>query len=84
MRKRILTTVAALLCAFSLFSTGVAPAMAATVPAGETQVEPRAEEVRWYYRIRDGVKEMRLWSLTYQYWKTDWIPVPDGWETPMD
>lgn len=82
MKRRILTTVIALLCAFSLFSTGVAPAMAATVPTGEAQVEPRAEEVRWYYRNNNGVDEMRLWSLTYGYWKTAWIPVPDGWEVP--
>lgn len=33
----------------------------------------RAEETRWYFREYNGVKQKRLWSLTYGYWKTDWI-----------
>lgn len=38
--------------------------------------QPRAEETQWYYRITDdGLFQKRLWSLTYGYWKTDWITI---------
>lgn len=37
-------------------------------------VSERVEQTIWYYRVRDGIKEKRLWSLTYGYWKTDWMP----------
>ena len=35
----------------------------------------KAEVTKWYYRNIDGVKEKRLWSITYGYWKTEWMPV---------
>ena len=41
-------------------------------PTDETQ----AEQVVWYYRDNNGVKEMRLWSITRGIWLTDWIPAP--------
>ena len=38
--------------------------------------QPRAEETQWYYRITDdGLFQKRLWSITYGYWKTDWITI---------
>lgn len=33
----------------------------------------RAEQVRWYLRTRNGINQKRLWSITYGYWKTNWI-----------
>lgn len=33
----------------------------------------RVEEFKWYYRTYNGHCQMRLWSLTYGYWVTDWI-----------
>ena len=34
----------------------------------------RLEETQWYFReTADGLLQMRLWSITYGYWKTDWI-----------
>lgn len=82
MKKRVLTTVIAMLCALTLCcTTGIVPAMASEPPS-EGGAVARAEEFRWYFRTRDGVEEMRLWSLTYQYWVTDWIPVPDDWLRP--
>lgn len=35
----------------------------------------RAEETMWYFRIVNGVRQMRLWSITYGKWLTDWIIV---------
>jgi hypothetical protein len=33
----------------------------------------RSEEFMWFYRIYNGKQQMRLWSITYGYWATDWI-----------
>lgn len=37
--------------------------------------DTRAEETVWYYRIYDNLYQKRLWSITYGYWKTDWITI---------
>lgn len=79
MKKRVLTLLMASLCALTLISSAVAPVMAAPYSDEGTGIETRAEQVRWYYRTNHGVEEMRLWSVTYGVWKTDWIPVPEGW-----
>lgn len=36
-------------------------------------VEPKAEETKWVFRIYNGKRQMRLWSITNQCWLTDWI-----------
>lgn len=35
----------------------------------------RAEETEWIYRRWNGLVQMRLWSITYGYWLTDWITI---------
>lgn len=42
------------------------------VKSGEST---RAEETTWYFRIKNGILQMRLWSITYGIWLTDWIDV---------
>lgn len=79
MKKRILTAVAALMCTLTLFAAGIAPAHAYAPPSGEGGVSTQAEQFCWCYEVHNGVLEMRLWSLTYGEWVSDWIPVPDGW-----
>ena len=76
MKQRILSAALAVLCALTLLTSGIAPAHAYAPPSGGT-VEPQSEEIAICYRTRDGVREMRLWSVTYGYWKTDWFPCPD-------
>lgn len=76
MKRRILTAALAVLCALTLFVSGIAPAYA-NVPPSEGTVETQAEKIRIYYRVNHGVREMRIWSLTYGYWLTDWFPCPD-------
>lgn len=49
-----------------------------TVPYDATPVkvsyaQPLAEQTKWYTRIHNGNLEMRLWSITYNKWLTDWI-----------
>lgn len=82
MKRRILTAIAVLLCTLTLFSGGVIPAHAYAPSGGESDAVVQSEQVRWYYRIHNGEKQMRLWSMTYQEWVTDWTPVPDGWPFP--
>lgn len=48
-----------------------------THPGANSNIEsisPRVEQTVWYYRTRNGVRERRLWSLTYGKWLTNWIP----------
>ena len=76
MKQRILKGIVALLCALTLFSTGIAPAHAYAPPSGEGDAVIQAEEVRIYYRWNHGVREMRIWSVTYGRWLTAWVPCP--------
>ena len=77
MKQRILRSIVALLCALTLFATGIAPAYADTPPSDEGGISAHAEEVCWYFRINHGVKEMRLWSITNGRWISDWVPCPE-------
>ena len=76
MKQRILTSIAALLCALTLFATGLAPVYASAPPSDEGGISAQAEEFCWYFRMNHGVKEMRLWSITKGQWVTDWVPCP--------
>lgn len=38
------------------------------------EIGTRAEATTWYYRINNGIRERRLWSVTYLQWLTDWQP----------
>jgi len=35
----------------------------------------RAEQLEWRYRYYNGKLQKRCWSITYGYWKTDWMYV---------
>ena len=77
--KRLFSMLLALIMVLSISSAAFAAGLEA--PDGSDveiiAVEPgestRAEETEWYYRVYDGMLQARLWSLTYGYWKTDWI-----------
>lgn len=72
MKKRVLAAFAALMCTVTLLAT---PVHAYMPPDGENGAITYSEHVRWYFRNNNGVEEMRLWSVTYQRWLTDWVPV---------
>lgn len=43
---------------------------------GTGRVDPmRPEETIWYFRVHNGMNQMRLWSITYERWLTDWIDI---------
>ena len=42
-------------------------------PVQPATVEPKAEEFQYYYRIYNGTLQIRVWSMTYCRWVTDWM-----------
>lgn len=54
------------------------PALAAEQPGyTETaggEIVVYAVQTQWYYRVYNGQAQKRLWSITYGYWLTDWMP----------
>ena len=79
--KRLLSLLLALLVLTSLSTAAFADAYTeAEAPAVETLAQKpgdstQAEEKEWYFRIYLGRLQMRLWSITYGKWLTDWIDV---------
>ena len=68
---------ASILLAITLFFAFSIPAFAASV---ETQKEGtnsaiviNAEETQWRYRVYNGQKQKRLWSITNEIWLTEWM-----------
>ena len=81
MKKLVSLILALVLClsvsvsAFALV-TDVPEDEAITAAAGIPGDSPNAEETEWVTRVTDdGLIQIRLWSITYGYWKTDWITV---------
>ncbi len=37
------------------------------------EITPRAERTKWYFRVYNGKRQKRLWSVTNERWLTDWI-----------
>ena len=70
--KRLLTLFLALLLLASL----TLPALAAPAPgAPAADAVTRTEQTEWYYRVYNGQLQKRLWSITYEKWLTNWMPV---------
>lgn len=79
--RNIISLILALTLCFSLASGLVAHADGTSDDAkpGFSTPDPgpmRPEETEWVTRTTDeGWIQIRLWSITYGYWKTDWITV---------
>jgi hypothetical protein len=76
-RKRIVKILLGTLTATMLLGM---PVMAeeASPDVGEVAIEKentREEAFIWIFRTYEGRRQKRLWSLTYQYWVTDWIDI---------
>ncbi len=41
----------------------------------ESDGTTRQEETEWHFRTYLGRRQMRLWSITYEKWLTDWIDI---------
>lgn len=77
--KKLISLILALALCLSLSATALAAAAnAPEAPVlAEAGEEPtREEETEWITRItEEGLIQMRLWSITYRKWLTDWITV---------
>lgn len=79
--KRLLSLILALLMltSISVAAFAVAPDDAdkeETKIVSQGSGEPtRSEETEWYFRTYLGRRQMRLWSITYRKWLTDWIDI---------
>lgn len=75
MKKRAISLLLAIVMIFSVLGMTVsATSWKDSSEGASTGSESnRAEEVTWYFRTYNGVRQMRLWSNTYGYWLTDWI-----------
>ena len=79
--RRIFSILLALIIAISTSAPAFADKLEApdgsdvqiiAVKAGDST---RAEETCWYYRVHNGMVQMRKWSITYRKWLTDWIDI---------
>ena len=75
--KRILSLLLALVMCFSFSAAAFADMPADDGSSGYSDDAPRdpgrPEETVWYYATWGGNRYMRLWSITYGKWLTDWI-----------
>lgn len=75
MKKIFLTTIITILLSLN-FYVPVNASCDVAIPASiEEPVAPASEETVWYTRIYEGRMQVRLWSITYGEWLTDWIDV---------
>lgn len=82
--KRFLSMLLALLMLASVSSAVFADGLEApdgsdieiiAVKPGNPGGPGRPEETCWYFRTVNGIVQMRLWSITYRKWLTEWIDV---------
>ncbi|MGX9755331.1 hypothetical protein ACWYRQ_03595 [Clostridioides difficile] len=75
MKKGILGLLLVIMCVTGTDMVYAAEVNLAIETASSKSVDTKAEQLKWYYRIHNGKKQKRLWSITYGYWKTNWINV---------
>ncbi len=79
--KRLLSLILALLMLTSISAVAFADVSNeaentdATTVSSESGEPTRAEETEWCFRVYHGIRQMRLWSITYRKWLTDWIDI---------
>ena len=78
--KRFISLLLALMMCLSVSTAAFAdvyiPEAGGELVASDDSSEPtRAEETCWYFRTVNGIRQMRLWSITYRKWLTDWIDI---------
>ena len=74
--KKIISVFLALILSLTFITSAFADSapVEQIIAAEDSSIQPRAEELMWYFRYNNGVPEKRLWSITYGKWLTDWIP----------
>jgi hypothetical protein len=65
---------ATMLMGMPVFASEPLPDDMITIESGEEE-PTREEALMWFFRTYNGMRQKRLWSLTYQHWVTDWIDI---------
>jgi len=77
--KRLISFCLAFLICFSLsvpaFADVALQEVGTVISSNDSDEAIRAEETIWYFRVWAGIRQMRLWSITYRKWLTDWIDI---------
>ena len=70
----VLIVVAMLIFTIPAFAANENAVIEVKSDAGE-YVSPSMEVTEWRFRVYNGRLEMRLWSVTFGRWLTEWMPV---------
>ncbi|MEG0835029.1 MAG: hypothetical protein RR413_06255 [Christensenellaceae bacterium] len=71
----ILALVISMVCIVPAFATVPQATISNNDYKQAVTINPKAEELVWYYRLHNGVYQRRLWNLTWGYWVTEWANV---------
>ena len=74
--KKIVLTFITVLMMLSMTALPVMAMECSLDSASPATVQPRIDETKWFNRMYNGKKQMRLWSITEGCWLTDWIDCP--------
>ena len=72
--KKIVAFILILNLCFAVSIPALAADFDATQEKSNSEVVTRAEETEWRYRVYNGQKQKRLWSITNERWLTEWMP----------
>ena len=75
MKKMIFAAIITMLLSLNIIPVCAATEVNLPSVASEEPVSPASAETVWYTRIYNGKLQMRLWSVTYGEWLTEWEDV---------
>ncbi len=71
--KKLVSILLALNLCFAVSIPAFAANFEAPKEKASGEIVTRAEETQWRYRLYNGEKQKRLWSITNECWLTEWI-----------
>lgn len=75
MKKKLITALIIMLLSINVLPICAAAEVVIPTAVVEDPASPASEETVWYTRIYNGKLQMRLWSVTYGKWLTEWEDV---------
>ncbi len=75
MKKMFLVAMIIMLLSLNVLPVYAAANTAVPSAISEDGVAPASEETVWCTRVYNGKVQMRLWSVTYGKWLTEWEDV---------
>ncbi len=72
--KKLVSVFMALSLCFAISAPVLAVNLKPTTQMESSEISPQVEETQWRYRVYNGERQKRLWSITNEVWLTDWMP----------